>query len=212
MTESFVFRILCLTRLIIVLYPFMIIAQDVSTKNKIIPNEILEEAKISLNYYPELEDVLIEFKFKSSLKKSFMKAQPVFLSLFKSKKKRSYLILMSETFKIDGLELSIKDVPSDILVGWLGHELGHIMDYHRRSSVNLISFGIKYLFSSSFIRDAERTADTQAVSHGMKDYILATKNFILNHSSLSEKYKARIKKLYLSPDEIMLLIKEQEEN
>ncbi len=180
--------------------------------NKIIPLSIIKEAGIALSHYPELEEVSIEFKFKSSLTKSFMKAQPKFSSIFRSKKKRAYVILMSEIFKIDSLQLSIKDVPENVLIGWLGHELGHIMDYHRRSSLNLMLFGIQYWISPNYIREAERIADTYAITHAMQDYILATKKFILNHSSLSEKYKARIRRLYLSPDEILILVKEQETN
>jgi hypothetical protein len=42
----------------------------------------------------------------------------------------------------------------------------------------------------------------------MGNYILATKDFILNHTSLSENYKSRIKRLYMSPEEIMVLVDE----
>ncbi|WP_378175564.1 hypothetical protein [Aquimarina sp. SS2-1] len=183
-----------------------------NTENKIIPEKISNEVATALSFYPELKEVCIEFKFKSSLSKSFMKAQPKFTSLIKPKDKRKYVILMSKTFKIDGLELKIQDVPSNVLIGWIGHELGHIMDYQNRSSINLVFFGLKYWLSESYIREAERAADTYAVTHSMKDYILETKKFILNHSSLSEKYKERIRQLYLSPDEILLLVEEQEQN
>ncbi len=44
--------------------------------NKTIPESIIEEAKTALSYYPELEDVEIEFRFKDNIKKSFMQAQP----------------------------------------------------------------------------------------------------------------------------------------
>lgn len=64
------------------------------------------------------------------------------------------------------------------MIGWIGHELGHVMDYQERSGLNLLVFGIKYLTSNGFIKEAERAADTFAVNHGMSDYILATKDFI----------------------------------
>ena len=54
--------------------------------------------------------------------------------------------------------------------------------------------------------EAERNADTFAVEHGMKDYILETKNFILNHAEIDESYKLRMKKFYLSPEEIMDIV------
>lgn len=178
-------------------------------KNKIIPDLIKDEATTALSFYPELESTYIEFKFKPSLKKSLMKAQPKFSSLFRSKKYRKYVILMSRNFTLDGIQLDFNTIPKNVLIGWLGHELGHIMDYRNRSNLNLISFGINYFFSGNFIRQAERTADTYAVAHQMRPYILATKNYILNHADLSEKYKARIQKLYLSPDELLILVEEE---
>ncbi len=213
MQYSQIFKtILIISLYIVTINQTMASLDTIQFKNKIIPSLIINEAGTALSHYPELEEVAIEFKFKSSLKRSFMKAQPKFSSIFRSKKKRAYVILMSETFKIDGMQLPIKEIPENVLIGWLGHELGHIMDYHTRNSLNLIFFGIGYWISPNYIRKAERTADTYAITHSMKDYILATKKFILNHSSLSEKYKARIRRLYLSPDEILLLVKKQEEN
>jgi hypothetical protein len=44
----------------------------------------------------------------------------------------------------------------------------------------------------------------------MDTYILETKNFILNNTNLSEVYKARIKKYYLSPDEIVKLVEDRD--
>ena len=117
--------------------------------------------------------------------------------------------MISETFKISDKQFTTKDIPSNILIGWIGHELGHIMDYQNRDKINLISFGVNYLFSDSFIVEAERTADTYAVAQGMENYILATKNFILNHSDIAVSYKNRIKKYYLSPEEIMAMVEDR---
>lgn len=175
-------------------------------ENKIVPRSILKEVKTALSHYPGLVDTPIEFRFKEKIKKSFMQAQPKFSGLFKNKKDRSYLINISESFQIEKEEFEISEIPSEVLIGWIGHELGHVMDYQERSGVNLLIFGIKYLTSSGFIKEAERAADTFAVNNGMGNYILATKNFILNHAHLSKLYKDRIKRLYLSPDEILMLV------
>lgn len=188
----------------------MDIKENVSLKNKIIPQEILEETKVALSYYPELEDVEIEFKFKDKIKKSFMQAQPEFSNLFKGKDNRSYYVFISSKVKIEDEEFSIEDVPSDVLIGWLGHELGHIMDYRNKSAMGLIIFGLRYVTSNNYIREAERVADTYAVNKGMGEYIIKTKNFILNHSKLSENYKNRIQRLYLSPEEIVALVNMRE--
>lgn len=173
------------------------------------PKAIENEAFIALSHYPQLKDTPIAFKFKDNIKKSTMQAQPTWTSFFKSRKNREYIILMSRKVQIEDKTFQITNIPSEVLIGWLGHELGHVMDYRDRSSLGIVWFGFKYLYSAGHIQEVERAADTFAVQHGMGDYILKTKEFILNHTSISEKYKQRIRKLYLSPEEIMHLIDEQ---
>lgn len=175
----------------------------------IIPESISQEINKALEYYPELEETHLEFRFKKNIKKSTMQARPTFGSFFRTRKNRRYVILISETFKISDKKFLTKNIPSDILVGWIGHELGHVMDYSNRSKLNLIWFGIKYLLSDSHIVEAERAADTYAVRHNMEDYILKTKDFILNNADIQDTYKLRIKKYYLSPEEIMDIIEKR---
>lgn len=166
----------------------------------------MKEVQIALSHYPDLRETPIEFRFKKKIKKSFMQAQPKLSGLFKNKKNRSYLIMIRESFHIENENFQISEISSEVLTGWIGHELGHVMDYQEKSGFNLLLFGFKYLTSSGFIKEAERAADTFAVNHGMGDYILATKKFIMNHPHLSKLYKDRIKRLYLSPVEILMLV------
>lgn len=186
----------------------MVSAQNINLDNKIIPESIKKEVIEAISFYPELYDTVIEFKFKDNIKKSTMQAQPRFASFFKRKENREYVILISRNIQIEGEHFTMEDIPSDVKVGWLGHELGHVMDYRERTNFGMLIFGIKYLFSSAHIKEVERTADTYAIAHGMGDYILKTKNFILDNASLSEKYKERIRRLYISPEEVMELINE----
>ncbi|WGK63865.1 hypothetical protein [Croceiramulus getboli] len=182
--------------------------QDV--ENKTIPKVIEEEALKALSYFPQLKHTPITFQFKDQIKKSTMQAQPTWASFFKSRKNRRYIILMSRKVQIEEESFTLTDIPSDVLIGWLGHELGHVMDYRHRSSWSMLVFGLKYLYSHAHIQEVERAADTFAVAHGMGAYILKTKDFILNHAKISEQYKNRMRKLYLSPEEIMHLINEHE--
>ena len=179
--------------------------------NKIVPDTIWREAYVALSHYPELKDTPIEFRFKKNIKKSFMQAQPKIGGILKNRKDRSYIIFINEKFTIEGQEFDISMVPSEVLIGWIGHELGHIMDYRDRSALDLIWFGLKYITSKNYIREAERAADTYAVNHGLGQQIIATKDFIINHSKLSDIYKNRIEDLYLSPEEIMVMLDEIQE-
>ena len=132
-----------------------------------------------------------------------MQAQPGFISILRGKNGRVYNINISALFKLTTTAIPIHQIPKDIMVGWIGHELGHIMDYESRNALDMIKFGVGYLFSANYIRQAEKIADTYAINHGLGNYIIQTKNFILNHSDLSEKYKKKIARLYLSPDEVV---------
>ena len=199
-----------MTRLILVLALVSLLNQYILNAQHSYPPSIEKEAIHALSFYPELKNTTISFKFKKKIRKSTMQAQPTFTSIFKPKKKRSYVVLISERFKIADTIFKTIDIPSEVLIGWLGHELGHVMDYEQRTGLNLIGFGLGYSFSEKYMKNAERTADTYAVNQGMDRYILATKNFILNEAGFPEKYINRIKRYYLSPEEIMLLVEERD--
>jgi len=184
-------------------------AQQIYLENKIIPKNIENEALRALEYFPKLYDTPIEFKFKKKIKKATMQAQPKIGSLLNRKENRKYVIYLSESIQIDDEDFTISDIPSDVLVGWICHELGHIMDYQERSNLGMIIFGAKYLFSSKSIKRVERTADMHAISQGTGEYISKKKNFILENPLISETYKERIRKLYISPDEVMSLLSEE---
>jgi hypothetical protein len=179
-------------------------------QHKTIPVVLKTEILAALKYYPELKDTPIDFVFDPNTSQSIMLSQPVLKTFGRGKNNRSYVIKINPHFVMTHSWMPIQDVPKDILTGWVGHELGHIMDYRGRSNANMIIFGIRYLCSDQFKMQAERNADTYAVDHGLSDYIIKTKNFILNNTELSELYKARIKKLYLSPQQIMDMVKKIE--
>src|SRR5690606_35170064 len=180
--------------------------------NKIIPEEIRKMTLIALSHYPELMNVEIDFQFQKKIKGSVMQAQPKVGSLlFDNKENRSYRIKVSRYLELFDEFLPIEELPDDVLLGWLGHELGHIKDYINRSAVNLMAFGVKYLFSSSFVTQAELTADSNSVSNGLGNAIIATKDFVLNHDRLPENYKDKIRALYMSPGEILSLVDVEEE-
>ncbi len=176
--------------------------------NKDIPERIRTQTLTALSHYPQLRDTEIQFGFNKRLKGPIMAARPVVCKLFGAPEKRVYRILINPLFKLGHLEEPIDHIPDSVMIGWIGHELGHIMDYEGRNFWQMIRFGIGYWLSPRYIRRAERTADTYAVEHGMGDYLLAHKSFVLNHADLPEAYKQRIARLYLSPDDIVELVEE----
>jgi hypothetical protein len=179
--------------------------------NKYYPPELEEAVLKSLSYYPELAEVEIHFRYANRLRNSVMQAQPLLSGIFRKPAQRAYLIKISRQFKTGDERQQINELPFRVLVGWLGHELGHIMDYLHRSLPSLAGFGIGYIFSRNYMKGAERIADEYAVNYGMGEYIQATKNFILNHSGFSVRYKNKIRRQYLSPEEILALVQEKQD-
>lgn len=179
--------------------------------NKQIPPIIKQPLLKALAFYPELKDAVINFIFKKNIKSSVMQAQPVFSTLLRKQEKRHYRINISTHFKLNSCDLPITEIPETVMVGWIVHELGHILDYERRTNAEIVLFGFRYLFSPEYVKEAERVADTFAVERGAGKYILATKRFILDHADIRQEYKNKIKRLYLSPDVIVDLVKKLEE-
>ncbi len=178
---------------------------------KVIPAVIELNVLKALSFYPELKQTPIHFLFKQNIKTSVMQAQPVFSSLLRSRKRRTYRINISEQFKLVSSQIPIEQIPDAVMIGWIGHELGHILDYESKSNAQLVSFGYRYYFHPSFVKTAEMVADSFAVERGMGSYIVATKRYILDHAELPQSYKDKIRRLYLSPDVIMEKVKALEE-
>jgi hypothetical protein len=181
------------------------------SRNKRIPKIIENQILKALAHYPELKRTHIRFVFTRKLKSSIMAARPVVHTLLGPRDKRTYEILIKPVLKLTHTIQPIHRISDEVLIGWIGHELGHIMDYEQRSTFSVAKFGLLYLISKRYIRKAERVADTFAVNRGMSSYILATKDYILSSSELPQKYKDKIAKLYLSPDDIVELVAKMEE-
>ncbi len=179
---------------------------NVLYQHKTIPVVVEKEIKAALSHYPELKDTPIDFVLDPHTSKSIMLSQPVISSFLRGQHNRTYVVKINPRFATTHNSIPIQNVPQDILIGWFGHELGHIKDYTTRSSVNMAWFGLKYLCSDKFLMQAEQNADTYAVNHGLGDYIIKTKNFILNNSDIPPEYKARIRRLYPSPQQIVELV------
>ncbi len=180
-------------------------------QNKQIPAVIESNVLKALSFYPELENTPINFIFKARIKSSVMQAQPVFTTILQRRRKRRYRINISSRFRLIHSDMPIQQIPDDVMIGWIGHELGHILDYESKSNAELVSFGYRYYFYPTYVKHAEMVADSLAVERGMGDYIVATKRFILNHAELPKAYKDKISRLYLSPDVIVEQVKKLEE-
>lgn len=166
--------------------------------NKKYPSKIKSEVEKALAYYPDLEEVAIEFRWGVFTQHSFMLAQPKVPTLLRNKTQREYQIIMRKKFFLKNKRVPNGRIPSEVIVGWLGHELGHILDYKDRSSWNLIRFGILYYFSKDFLKKAEITADLNAVEHGLIKALVKSKEFGRDPKFFPWRYINKLKSLYPS--------------
>ena len=180
-----------------------------AVKFESIPSEYVRNAFYqAYKAFPELHAHPIVIRRKA-LNNTTMRAQPVVNLQLLDKKKRHYRIEISNHTSL-AHHVPLTELPEKVLIGWFAHELGHIIDYQQRSFIGLIRFGIGYLFMPTFRIGVERQADIYAIEHGFAEYLIATKTFILEQSTLPSHYKDRIKKYYMSPDEIATLLNQQE--
>lgn len=112
-----------------------------------------------------------------------------------------YQVIISE-YSRDSQRLQVNSLPTDVLTGWIAHELGHIMDYLGRPPVEMFLFGLRYLTRDVFRRDAEYRADQYAIRYGFHEEIIAAKKFILKHDLLSTAYKNKINRYYMPVEEV----------
>ncbi len=171
------------------------------------PDQLKNEIHKAVSFFPKLENTILHFHLTDRMRSITMKAQPSFISLFKKRNKRTYHIYISKTFKNASKEISISDLPSDVLIGWLGHELGHIMDYEQMTNWQLMKFGFNYLVFDEHYNESEHTADFYAVRYGMEQYLIKKRKFILEQPEIFDTYKKKFKDHYLSPDDIVHLVK-----
>lgn len=153
--------------------------------------------------YPELHRHRILVR-QRKMSKTTMNAQPLMNWQFFRPTKRQYIVNLTDNMHLED-RIAIYELPEEVLVGWFAHELGHICDYLHRGTLRMIQFGIGYLFLPTYRAGAERIADIFAVEHGFAEAIIATKKYILEHSSLSPAYKKRIELYYMSPDEVAMI-------
>lgn len=161
----------------------------------------------ALQHFPTLQDRHIKVKMRDT-GGSTMHARPRLNIHFFNRPKRQFIIGINPVIRVDE-KTRIEEIPREVLVGWFAHELGHVMDYLNRSGWDLLRFGVLYKISENFRIGAERKADLFAMENGCASYIMETKKFIIEHSDLSNVYKAQIERYYISPEELTIILEEQ---
>ena len=157
---------------------------------------------IALSYLPELIDEDLKFKFASI--NSTARTTVTFGSVFK-KFNKQYIIIINNDINRTGMLLN--QAPFDAQVALVGHELAHVLDFKDRSFLEMVWWGLSYLFVKQRTK-IETLADQETIKHGLGWELYHWTNFVLHHSTANKKYLKMKESKYMLPDEILRYMKE----
>lgn len=134
-------------------------------KNKTIPKSFENQILTALSYFPELKDTKIKFRLKN--RTTPLATRPTFFSMFRSAKKRTYVITISKksTNYLDAIVL--KNIDYNAQIGVLGHELSHISDYLNKGFGEMFTVAINEVFSKKKVDKFEFKTDLNCINHGL---------------------------------------------
>jgi hypothetical protein len=153
----------------------------------------------ALTGFPELKNTRIQFKASASHPVPYG-TTPDLISYFLPAAKRSYTITIKENAKGPEHEALFRNLPADCQIGVIAHELGHVVQFGKRSIGGLWLLSFLYLLPP-FKKKMERGADLMAVRHGFGKELLKQALFLRAIPGYVQARPAVVK-LYLSPEEI----------
>jgi hypothetical protein len=175
-------------------------------KNKNLPPELELECLVALSYFPELANVSIEFKWNNNLK-STMKMMPSITSFF-FRKKMKYVVHINQNATYTNL--SLQELTFNAKVGWLGHELGHVIQCTLKN-LEWVFYGWVFLIvSKKFVRKHERKTDMITIEHGLGYALYEGMHYTFNQPDIHPNYIKGLKENYLSLEEILEEVKKVE--
>jgi hypothetical protein len=136
--------------------------------NKEIPAEFRLPILTALAYFPELKSMHIHFVVKKAY--TPLSTRPAFSSMIKQKKRRTYLVTISNQ-TIDTLNhLLYKNLGFTEQVGVMGHELSHVVDFDSKNLFQSAGNAIGHL-SKHFVDKMEYKTDLICIQHGLGKYL-----------------------------------------
>jgi hypothetical protein len=157
---------------------------------------------LALSFFPELKEEQIRFKYASI--NSTARTTVTLGSVFK-KINKQYIIIINNDKERTGMLL--KQAPLDAQVALIGHELAHVEDFQSRSFLDMAWWAFSYLFVKSRAK-IEMRADKTTIDHGLGWQLLKWSDYVLHYSTANKHYLKMKENKYLSPDEILRYMKE----
>ena len=161
--------------------------------NKKFNPKIKSAALVALSRYPELKNTKIEFIFKNITATMETRPKINFAALTKH---RTYQVFINLN-KGKNKALDIDSLSETVKIGWIAHELGHIIDYESRNAFSLFMMAPYYVWVPSFKRNIEQSVDIITIRHSCGYEHCEGVEYLLYKSNATEAYKKRNTTYYL---------------
>jgi len=184
------------------LFSKIIMSQQIDTlrsqfsNNKFLYEKYELQTLVALSFYPELKKTKISFRRREL--KTTMVARPKGIEVFRGKGKRHYIIYIND---FPSVKVSPDSVSFNAQIGVIGHELAHIVDYEKTSSLKIFYIGLSY-FNKTFRAKFERATDLRTINHGLLWQCYDFALYVHNSKNAPAEYITYKKKFYMSPKEI----------
>jgi hypothetical protein len=123
-----------------------------------------KEIMAAMAHFPELNNTPIHFRLKHAY--ATLKTRPDLISMFRSKKHRTYIITISDQTIPALMPISFAHLPESARIGIIGHELSHVTDFSGKSEWNSLKTAIGHL-SASYMDSLEFHTDSICIAHGL---------------------------------------------
>lgn len=137
-------------------------------KNKIYPANMEKLVLYTLSFLPELAEHKITFKVRP--KGAPLSSRPAWGTLWRSARKRRYMVFIhqGQDTSFFGSLFSRASIPAKI--GILGHELCHVSNFSRKTSMGLLGIGVAHI-SKPYMDRFEFNTDSLVIEKGMGRYL-----------------------------------------
>lgn len=138
---------------------------EANSGNKEIPEKFSLQILFALAHYPELKDVKITFLVKKAF--TPLSALPSLSSMMNPLGERSYRVVISSESVPEMERILLKNLPINAQIGVIGHEIAHVLDYHKKSFTDLLAVALNYSVNPVYHAWFEKSTDLRTIEHGL---------------------------------------------
>lgn len=144
-------------------------------QNKKYPAQFEKQILIALSYYPELKNTPIFFRIRP--RHTSLNTRCTWGGLFETQANRHYVITISDSTEPMLTPMLFKNLSFNAQIGVMGHELGHVTDFSRMTTMQIVGHVVKNV-SARYIDRFEFNTDNICINHGLGYQLLEWSSYV----------------------------------